>query len=196
MSRRRPLEAGRPERLADPQARGARGAARREHVVALDAHAHEERRGAGAEDDLDSLLALLADELDHDVVEPPGRVHQLDRTAHRLAVERPAEDEADEGQETLPLVGFDADRANELPRRSGVRGGAEGEREKDAGEHQRDCRIRTSKAHPFSTPVLAVPGSVRVSRSEKRSVRRVLDGEDALLGAAAGPASRGRSGRG
>ncbi len=80
------LETGGPERLARAQARGPRRVARRQDPVALDAHRVEERRGKGAKHHLDAFLALLVAELDFHPLEPPRPEHQLDRTAHRLAV--------------------------------------------------------------------------------------------------------------
>ena len=165
-----------PQRLPGAQARGAPGASRRDHAVALDAHGHEERSGEGAEDDLDPVLSLLAAQLHEDVLEAPGREHQLDRAAHGLAVEGPAGHEAHERLQAFLRRRLHPDRADELLRGRGRRregrllGGDEGQGEEGALEHQRDWRIRTSNAQPRSTPVLAVPGSDQVSSSEKRSV--------------------------
>ncbi len=173
---RRPVEARGPQRLPGAQARGARGASGRDHAVALDAHGHEERGGAGTEDDLDPVLSLLATQLHENVFETPGREHQLDRAAHGLAVEGPAGHEAHERHQAFLLRRLHPDCADKLLRGRGRRregrllGGDEGEGEESVFEHQRDWRIRTSNAQPRSTPVLAVPGSVRVRSSEKRSV--------------------------
>ena len=174
---RRPLEARGPQRLPDAQARGAPDAPRRDHAIAHDAHGHQERGGTRAEDDLDPFLSVLTAQLHEDVLEAPGREHQLDRAAHGLAVEGPAGHEAHERLQAFLLRRLHPDRADELLRGRGRRGerrllaGDDGEGEERASEHQRDWRIRTSNAQPRSTPVLAVPGSVRVRSSEKRSVR-------------------------
>jgi len=173
---RRPLETRRPQRLPGAQARGAPGASRREHPVALDAHGDEERSGAGTEDDLDPVLSFLADELHEDVLEASGRVHQLDRSAHGLAVEGPAGHEAHELLQAFLRRRLHPHRPDGLLRGRGrgrdrrLLGGDEGQDEEGTFEHQRDWRIRTSNAQPRSTPVLAVPGSDQVSKSEKRSV--------------------------
>ena len=173
---RRPFEARRPQRLPGAQARGAPGASRRDHGVALDAHGHEERCEEGAEDDLDPVCSLRAAQLHEDVFEAPGREDQLDRAAHGLAVEGPAGHEAHERLQAFLRRRLHPDRADDLLRGRGRRREPrllwrdEGQDEKDALEHQRDWRTRTSNAQPRSTPVLAVPGSDQVSSSEKRSV--------------------------
>ncbi len=174
---RRPFETRRPQRLPGAQARGAPGASRRDHGVALDAHGHEERSEEGAEDDLDPVFSLRAAQLHEDVLEAPGREHQLDRSAHGLAVEGPAGHEAHERLQAFLRRRLHPDRADELlrggrgRRREGrLLGRDEGQDEEGALEHQRDWRTRTSNAQPRSTPVLAVPGSDQVSSSEKRSV--------------------------
>ena len=117
-----------------------------------------------------------AAQLHEDVLEAPGREHQLDRAAHGLAVEGPAGHEAHERLQAFLRRRLHPDRADELLAAgadgggSGASGRDEGQDEEGALEHQRDCRIRTSNAQPRSTPVLAVPGSDQVSSSEKRSV--------------------------
>ena len=164
MSRAARSRRGGPERLPGAQARGAAARCPPRHAVALDAHRREERRGSGAEDDLDALPRPPRGELDRDVLEAPGREHQLDRAAHGLAVEGL-------GRARGPRSGCEALAAARPPpgprgrapppartRRRAPPGGAEGEGEERACEHQRDWRIRTSNAQPRSTPVLAVPG--------------------------------------
>ena len=123
----------------------------------------------GAEDDLDPLLALRASTRPSTSSNRP--VAYISSTARRTASRssgwpgRPPRRGG--GRSAAPPPPGPAD---ERPGRGAASGsGRRGRGREDAGEHQRDWRIRRSKAHPFSTPVLAVPGSVRVSRSEKRS---------------------------
>ena len=131
------------------------------------AHRHQQRRRDRPEHDVDPRLALAPHELDR----ARPRSARWRRSARPRAA--PPRGRAG-GRARAPRTRRGAPRPRprrarrartRLPRASRRARGGERER-----QHQRDCRIRTSKAQPRSAPVLAVPGSVRVSSSEKRSV--------------------------
>jgi autotransporter translocation and assembly factor TamB len=131
------------------------------------------------------ILALLAGQDESEVAnltQAEARANQKNLAAAgaatlaagRISESMGLEREADKGEQPLRVLGLDPHRAHELVRGRRLlpgRGEGEGEGEEGGFQHQRDWRIRTSNAQPRSTPVLAVPGSVRVRRSEKRSVR-------------------------
>ena len=159
------LEPRRPERLAGSQAGDSRHAPRREHTISHQLHRPQQGRGPRAEHHRHAVARADALELDPHVLEAAGREQQLDGTAHRLAIERLARRQRQERREPCRVLRLDAHAAHRFDfARSG--GGCRERQRKEGGEHQRDCLIRTSKAQPRSTPVRALPGSVRVSSSE------------------------------
>ena len=132
--------------------RQARDRPSRDHGIALDADIDQKRRRDRAEHHVDARVALAAHDLDRHVLEAPGGEDQLDREPHRLRVERLAGHETHERSQACLVLGDDPHALHVLafPGRRGEGRGNEGD-----CQHQRDCRIRTSNAQPFSVPVLA-----------------------------------------